>query len=264
MGSPSTISNNTNTAANSTANIYSQVSSIMQAQNKTAPLLNNALNTDTTALSGLGQLKSALSSFQSVAQSMSGKGINSSVTNVTNLVNAFNTLNTQLNTLKQGNLKTDGSALRTQIQLGNIFITSGTRDVSGSPSLALAKIGITTQKNGVMTVDTSKLLNAISADQPGVTKIFTNGGKGLADNLVSQIQGLIGPAGSLSQKTTAINHDITALHAKQASLQKTLTAQANALVSFYSQQSTQSTSAATTSSSSTASTGTNSLLNFLR
>ena len=465
MSSPSTIANNTNTSANNMANIYAQVSSIMQARNKTAPLLNVALNADTTALSGLGQLQSALASFQNVAQSLSGNGLNlsassstpevlSAVTssrsvagtyaiqvtqlaqsqvlqskaqtsqtaaiglgvtskitfdfgttsgntfntsttgksvtlpsgtntlqsiasainganigvvakvipggtgyalelhsptgasnsmcigvtgdaalkdllaynptsvknlsqtasaqnatttingaavssasntltnamsgttlnltatgasnlvvaqgsaqitqNVTNLVNAYNTLNTQLNTLKQGTLKTDGSALRTQIQLGNLFVTTGASGASGSPSLALAKIGITTQKNGVMTIDTSKLQNALSADPASVSKIFTHGGNGVADRLASQIQGLIGPTGSLSQKTTAINHDITTLNSKQASLQTALTAQANALISFYSQQSSQGTSTATTSSSSTASTGTNSLLNFLR
>jgi flagellar hook-associated protein 2 len=465
MSSPLTIANNTNTSANSTANIYAQVSSIMQARNKTAPLLNAALNADTTTLSGLGQLQSALASFQNAAQSLSGIGLNLSATsstpevlsaitssnsvagtyaiqitqlaqsqalqsktqasqtaaiglgvaskitldfgttsgntfntsangksvtipsgtntlqsiasainganigvtakvipigtgyalelhsptgaassmriavtgdpalknllaydpagvknlspaasaqnatltvngtamsspsntltnavpgttlsltatgtsnlvvaqdsaqltqNVTNLVNAYNTLNAKLNTLKQGNLKTDGSALQTQTHLRNIFITSIAHGVSGSPSLALAKIGITTQKNGVMTIDASKLQNAISTDPASVTKIFTNGGKGLADHLANQIQGLIGPAGSLAQKTTAINHDITALNAKQASLQKALTAQANALVSYYSQQSTPGTSTATTSSSSTASSGTNSPFNFLR
>jgi flagellar hook-associated protein 2 len=268
MGIPSSITNSTNTSANSTANIYAQVGSIMQAQNKTAPLLNAALNADTTTLSGLGQLQSALASFQSVAQSLSGNGLNLSATssaqitlNVTNLVNAYNTLNTQLNTLKQGSLKTDGSALRTQIQLASTFITTSASGTSGSTSIALAKIGITTQKNGVMTIDTGKLQNAISADPVSVSRIFTNGGKGLADHLASQIQGLIGPTGSLSQKTTAINHDITTIKAKQASLQTALTAQANALVSFYSQQGTQGTSTTTTSSSSNSM---NSLLNYLR
>ena len=47
----------------------------MQAQNTAAPGLNPALTADETMLSGLGQLQSALASFQDVTQSLSGNGL---------------------------------------------------------------------------------------------------------------------------------------------------------------------------------------------
>ena len=42
--------------------------------------------------------------------------------NVTNLVNAYNTLNSQLNTLRQGTLKSEGAAMTAQVQLERIFL----------------------------------------------------------------------------------------------------------------------------------------------
>jgi len=466
MSSPSLASSNTTTSANATtAQVYAQVNTIMQAQNKTAPLLNAALNSDTTTLSGLGQLNSALATFQSVAQSLSGNGLNLSATssspgvllattsnqsvagsyaiqvtqlaqsqvlqsavqssqtaaigagtaskitfdfgtvsgntfsphsseksvslpsgtnslqtiaasinnanigvtakvvtsgtgytldlqspigavssmrigvtgdsalqgllsydpagvkdltqtasaqnagltvngsvvsspsntitnavpgttlslaatgnsnllvaqgsaqilqNVTNLVNAYNTLNSQLNTLRQGTLKSQGYATTAQIQLEKTFISSGGNGASGSPLVALAKMGITTQKSGVMVINTATLQNAINADPVSVSKIFTNGGNGLADHLVNQIQGLIGPTGSISQYATALNHDVTALNTRKSILQTAMTAQANALVNYYTQLDAQSTSSSSTSSSATSNSGSTSILNYLR
>jgi flagellar hook-associated protein 2 len=181
--------------------------------------------------------------------------------NVATLVTAYNTLNAQLNTLKQGDLKADGSALRAQNQLGSIMLAN-TGGSSGSTSLALATIGITTQPNGILTIDSTKLKNAISADPASVTRIFTNGGKGIADTISNQIQGLIGPVGSLPKKVTTINQDVTALTVKKATLEKSLTAQANVLINYYSQQKTMGNSTGTTNSSSNQLSGGNSIFNF--
>lgn len=62
-------------ASNSSADVYATVSKIMQSQNTAAPKLNAALASDNTKLSGLGKLMSALASFQSMAQSLSGSGL---------------------------------------------------------------------------------------------------------------------------------------------------------------------------------------------
>lgn len=153
--------------------------------------------------------------------------------NVTNLVNAYNTLNAKLNALQQGDLKAEGSALRIRNQLARIF-ASDSNDATGASSPTRAKIGIAAQKDGSLTIDANKLQNAINADPVSVAALFTNGGKGIADSLASQIQGWVGPAGSIPKKTTAINRDITALNVKRGSLEKALTAQAATLVKLYS------------------------------
>lgn len=150
--------------------------------------------------------------------------------NVTSMVNAYNTLNAKLAALHQMELKTDGSALlHTQSQLARVI--GGATGVS-----ALARIGITAQKNGDLAIDAGKLQNTVAADSVAVTRLFTNGGMGVADRLASQVQGLIGPSGSLSSKTAAINREITALNAKRSALETALTTQANTLAKYYSQQ----------------------------
>lgn len=157
--------------------------------------------------------------------------------NVTNLVQAFNTLNARLNALQAGELKNDGAASHVHEQLARILF-SGAGGAAGISSQSLAKIGITVQTNGDLAVDAGKLQNAISADSTTITKLFTNGGKGLADTLASQIQAMVGPSGSLPRKANAINQEIATLSAKKTSLEKALTAQANALVKYFSQQGT--------------------------
>ena len=180
--------------------------------------------------------------------------------NITNLVTAYNALNTKLSTLQQGDLKADGSAARAQGQLARI-IAAGSNSTASSPTLAA--IGITTQKDGSLSLDANKLQAAIAANPGGVAKIFTSGGKGVADNLASQIQAIVGPAGTLPQKEMAVNKDIASLNTQRDSLEKTLTAQANALVKLYSQQSQQGSFAGGTSSATGTSNGPSSLFDFL-
>lgn len=70
-----------NIAANGTnsgivpPDVLAQVTKTLQSQNTLAPRLNAALASDQTKLSGLGQLRGALSSFQNVVQAISGDGL---------------------------------------------------------------------------------------------------------------------------------------------------------------------------------------------
>lgn len=55
--------------------VYNKVAKAMASQNTVAPKLNAALDADQTKLSAIGQLRSALASFQNVTQAMTGKGL---------------------------------------------------------------------------------------------------------------------------------------------------------------------------------------------
>lgn len=151
--------------------------------------------------------------------------------NVTSLVNTYNTLNAKLDTLQQGDLKSDGSALQTQNQLARIF------GFSGGTSQTLAKIGIGIQKNGDLALDSKRLQNAVNADPAGVSQIFTKDGGGIVDNLTAKIKSMLAPSGSLPKKANEINQDIAALNVKKGGLEKAMTKQAEALIKYYSQQS---------------------------
>ncbi|MFA7281950.1 MAG: hypothetical protein WC100_17840, partial [Sterolibacterium sp.] len=78
-------------------------------------------------------------------------------------------------------------------------------------------------------------------------------GKGIADNLVSLIQGMVGSSGSIQKDTAAINKDISTINTKKTKLATALTNQANALVKAYSSQ----------QSSTTGNSGSLSLFSFL-
>ena len=58
------------------ADVLARVTKTLQAKNTLAPKLNAALANDQTKLSGLGQLRGALATFQNVVQAVSGDGLN--------------------------------------------------------------------------------------------------------------------------------------------------------------------------------------------
>ena len=232
--------NSSNAGNTPSADVMAKVSKIMQAQTTDAPKLNAALASDNTTLSGLGKMLNALTSFQSVAKSLSGSGATALpssqlLNNVTDLVSTYNSLNASLKGLQQGDLKANGSAARIQAQLARAF-SSLSNGTAGSASLTLASIGITTQKNGDLAIDTTKLQAAINANPGNVSKLFSSSGKGIADNLVSLLQGMVGSSGSIQKDTAAITKDISTINTKKSNLAKALTNQANALVKAYSSQ----------------------------
>lgn len=157
------------------------------------------------------------------------------IKNVTNLIGTYNALNASLKDLQQGELKTGDSAARIQSQLSRLFF-SVSSNVEGAGYITPGSVGISVQKNGDLSVDAARLQKAIGSAPDGVAKLFTNSGKGIADKLAGLIQGMIGPNGTIHKEAATINKDIAALNAKKSSLAKALTAQANALVKFYSQQ----------------------------
>ncbi|MCX7174692.1 MAG: flagellar filament capping protein FliD [Proteobacteria bacterium] len=237
-------SNSPNSTGNPSADVLAKVGKIMQAQNTGAPALNAALANDNTTLSGLGKLMSALTSFQSAAQSLSGKAAANSAatqdsaqiaTKVSDLIGQYNALNTTLTGLRLGDLKSDAIVSRIQAQLARVF-NAGSSGTVGAANLTPGSIGITSQKSGALAIDAAKLQNAVNANPEAVAKLFSNGSNGIADNFVSQIQSLISSTGSIQKEKAVINRDIASLNTKKSNLAKALTAQANALVKQYSQQ----------------------------
>jgi flagellar hook-associated protein 2 len=59
--------------------VYNRVEQAMASQSKAAAKLNTSITKDQTKLSALGQLKSALAGFQSIAAGLVGNGLNTSV-----------------------------------------------------------------------------------------------------------------------------------------------------------------------------------------
>jgi flagellar hook-associated protein 2 len=151
--------------------------------------------------------------------------------NVTNFVNAYNELNNQLTALQKGGLKQDQALGQVSRELNTLVAGAG-----GVSKSALAAAGVTADSNGKLVLDDKKLKSAIAADPAAVSQLFTNNGKGLADQFDARIDTLTGKNGTIQKETVSINKDIATLTAKKADLAKTLTSQANALVALYTQQ----------------------------
>jgi flagellar hook-associated protein 2 len=151
--------------------------------------------------------------------------------NVTNFVNAYNELNNQLTALQKGGLKQDQALGQVSRELNTLVAGAG-----GVSKSALAAAGVTADSNGKLVLDDKKLKSAIAADPAAVSQLFTNNGKGLADQFDARIDTLTSKNSTIQKETVSINKDIATLTAKKADLAKTLTSQANALVALYTQQ----------------------------
>ncbi|SFV16916.1 flagellar filament capping protein FliD [Pseudoduganella namucuonensis] len=150
--------------------------------------------------------------------------------NVAAFVNAYNDLNGKLAALQKGELKSDQALGQVSREVAALLRTGGV-----SPS-ALAAVGVSADGAGKLQLDDKKLKAAVAADPEAVSRLFTNDGKGLADQFDAKIDALTGKSGAITRETQRIGKDITALTAKKAELAKALTSQANVLVKYYTQQ----------------------------
>ena len=144
--------------------------------------------------------------------------------NVGNFVSSFNSLSDKLKTMQNGDLKSDPALAQVKEQLADLI----SRNKDG-----LAKAGVTVDKSGALQIDAKALEAAVSADADAVSKLFTGGGAGIADQLNTKIGQLLGSNGTLSQQKSAINREMTTLASQKDTITKQVTAQATNLAQRY-------------------------------
>lgn len=152
--------------------------------------------------------------------------------NVKTFVAAYNDLNARLQALQKGDLKSDVALGQVSSQLSQLLKTGG----SGVSVSALANAGVTLNANGNLALDEKKLGAAVTADASAVAQLFSNDGKGIADQMASKIAGINGDSGVIVKESVSLNKEIAAVNTKRAALSKALTAQASALAALYTQQ----------------------------
>ncbi|ATQ77954.1 flagellar hook 2 domain-containing protein [Massilia violaceinigra] len=144
--------------------------------------------------------------------------------NIGNFIDGFNKVSSTLQTLQQGGLKSDPALRQAQDQLTSMM---------RSNSAALEKAGITLDKNGSLKVDAKALEAAVLADPGAVSKLFTDGGNGIADKLDAQLAQLLGAGSSISKEKLTIDRGIANLASQKTTLTNALAAQATNLVARY-------------------------------
>ncbi|KQN78648.1 flagellar hook 2 domain-containing protein [Duganella sp. Leaf61] len=111
----SSATNTASTTSSISSDVYKRVEQTMMSQNNGATRLNAALASSQTKLSGLGQLQSALGSFQSIAAALTGSGLSTS---------AASTDKTVLTATSTGGAKAGTYAINVQQLAQGQFLTS--------------------------------------------------------------------------------------------------------------------------------------------
>jgi flagellar hook-associated protein 2 len=152
--------------------------------------------------------------------------------NVKAFVAAYNDLNAKLQDLKQGDLKSDTALGQVMSQMSQLLRTGG----SGVSASALANAGVALDAKGNLTLDDKKLQAALAADSGAVAKLFTNDGKGLADQLAVKAGAFTTSGSVVGHEAASLMKEMTSVNNKRDQMSKVLTAQATQLAAFYTQQ----------------------------
>lgn len=190
--------------------------------------VSSASNTLTSAIDGVTVELKALGQTNLVV----AKDSSQIASNVASFVKAYNELNAKMQSLQEGDLKYDTALKQVGTQMSQVLRTAS----NGVPVSVLASAGVTLGKSGELVLDEKQLKSAIDADPDAVSKLFTNNGKGVADQFGSKIGELTGSSSLITKEVQTVGKEITSLNSKKAELAKTLTAQAEALVKLYSAQ----------------------------
>jgi len=190
--------------------------------------VSSASNTLTSAIDGVAvELKA-----QGQTNLVVAKDSSQIASNVASFVKAYNELNAKIQSLQEGDLKYDTALKQVGTQMSQVLRTAS----NGVPVSVLASAGVTLGKSGELVLDEKQLKSAVDADPDAVSKLFTNNGKGVADQFGSKIGELTGTSSLITKEVQTVGKEITSLNSKKAELAKTLTAQAEALVKLYSAQ----------------------------
>lgn len=238
-----TIANSTQTVPSTPkqlSDIRTKLTASMLAQNPGIKLIEAQVKRDDARLSTYGKLALALDGFRSVASGLTATTATTSsgsktatpastnapatvAANVKSFVTAFNTLNTSLDGLKNGDAKSDTTALKMKAQLGAILDSAG--------ATQLAAIGIT-RKNGALTFDESKLKTTLSAQPELVTQVFSAAG-GLAERMAGQVDRQIGTGGILAGEAAGVTRERDKLLAQKAKVVESVNRQATLMAQQY-------------------------------
>ena len=160
--------------------------------------ITGASNTVTSAISG-------------VTLSLTGAG--SSTINITRdnteieerisgFVDAYNTLISKIDELEAGSLYNDSSLRR--IKQGFVDVINQTVDIGGDTAY-LFEIGITRDRDGVLSVDSSELSTMLADDFNRVTQILSEATTGYATRFYNYTESLLEVGGRLDSKNETLN-----------------------------------------------------------
>ncbi|MEQ1529780.1 MAG: flagellar filament capping protein FliD [Methylococcales bacterium] len=149
---------------------------------------------------------------------------------ITDFVSAYNSLNSITKSLgKYGG--TGATATGNGLLLGNSTLrmissqirqnTTGTVTSANSSYNSLAMIGISIDKDGLMTTDKAALKKALTANLSSVNDVFTSS-NGVASRLGTKLTEFLSSGGPLDSQTTSLNNQLKSLSDRKIAVQERL------------------------------------------
>ena len=160
--------------------------------------------------------------------------------NISAFVDAYNTLLGTFSSLGSY----DAASQTAGPMLGNALLSSTQNQMrstlysivnTGSSTYnSLASIGITTNKDGTLSLNSATLSNALSTNFSAVSALFTSPGGGIATSLNTQLNTDLGSTGAIASNTTSLTSQETALTKKTTDLTAQMAALSASLTQQYS------------------------------
>ncbi|MBI5461127.1 MAG: flagellar filament capping protein FliD [Gammaproteobacteria bacterium] len=124
-------------------------------------------------------------------------------------VKAYNALRSTVSTLKGGNLKGDNTLLSVQSLMRDTLNTAPTGLTTSLDTLS--QIGIKTERNGDLSLNTSELDAALASDYAGVAELMANDDQGYAFRLEALANDMLDIDGLIDSRTDGIDSRINTL-----------------------------------------------------
>jgi len=206
----------------------------------------SATNTVSSALAGV--TLNLLSTTSAPTTLTVGTDTSTVATNISSFVSAYNTLQSTLSSLGSFDASSNtagpmmGNAVLTGIQNQIRHALYNVVNTGSSTYNTLASVGITTQSDGTLSVNSARLTAALGTNFGAVSQLFSAATGGVATSLNTQISNALGSGGSINsagQTLTAQENALTKrsndLDQQMAALTASLTQQYTALNTLLSQ-----------------------------
>jgi flagellar hook-associated protein 2 len=209
--------------------------------------LTSSTNSITTAISGLtlNLIQAPASGSTLQAQITVGTDSAAVTSNVNRFVTAYNSLVSLENSLTSYSsgsntasvLTGESSMFGLSSQLRSI-LGSQVSGAAGAPSW-LADVGINFQRDGTLSLNTSKFASALAANPTGVAQLFSNATgtgnqQGFAIRLASSVESMLSQTGLIGGTQASLQSTISSMNHRMTQMQTQLTQTQKRLITLYS------------------------------
>ncbi len=126
--------------------------------------------------------------------------------NVQAFIDAYNSLHSTLESLRTGQLEGDSTVRSIESRIRNILNTAPSGLTSSYQYLS--QVGVSLNKDGVMTLDGTRFDKAIAADFHGVAQVFANDSQGYLFRLDSAMTQILDPKGVIESRKDGLGKRI--------------------------------------------------------